>query len=82
MDFSTLLLIAVVVLSLIGLYFYNRGRPAPHGTYDDKKYRSRGSIGGGKRSYDDPDYRSSGSIGGGPEAHDDEKFKSGGSIGR
>ena len=80
MDFTTILII-VAVIALAALYFYNRSRPAPHGTYDDKVVRSSGSIGGGTRAYDDEKVRSSGSIGGGPRAYDDREHTSGGSIG-
>jgi hypothetical protein len=80
MDFTTILII-VVVIALAALYFYNRSRPAPQGTYDDKDVRSSGSIGGGTRAYDDKDVRSSGSIGGGTRAYDTPEQTSGGSIG-
>ena len=62
MDFTTILII-VAVIALAALYFYNRSRPAPHGTYDDKDVRSSGSIGGGPRAYDDREHTSGGSIG-------------------
>jgi hypothetical protein len=75
-------MIILFVLLLVALYFFNRSRPAAPGTYDDPRYRSKGSIGGGQRDYDDPDFRSSGSIGGSKKkAYDDKNFKSGGSIG-
>ena len=44
MDFTTILII-VAVIALAALYFYNRSRPAPHGTYDDREHTSGGSIG-------------------------------------
>ena len=80
MDFTTILII-VAVIALAALYFYNRSRPAPRGTYDDKEVRSSGSIGGGTRAYDDEEVRSSGSIGGGTRAYDTPEHASRGSIG-
>jgi hypothetical protein len=88
MDWTTILGI-ILVIALIALYLYNRNRIEPQGTYDDKDYRSRGSIGGSKeRDYDDPDFRSGGSIGGDPtkekkgtKSYDSPDYKSGGSIG-
>ena len=82
MDFTTIIIIGILLLA--ALYFFNRGRPAPRGTYDHEKRRSGGSIGGAPhRTYDDPKVRSGGSIGGrsGARSHDDDNFKSGGSIG-
>lgn len=76
-----IILIGIVIIALIALYFYNRNKPAPQGTYDDKDLRSDGSIGGGTRAHDDPDLRSSGSIGGGTRGYDSNKVDSGGSIG-
>ena len=73
--------IIVLVIAAIAFFIFRRGRPAPHGTYDDPNVRSSGSIGGGTRAYDDPDVRSSGSIGGGPRAYDNPDVKSEGSIG-
>jgi hypothetical protein len=73
--------IIVLVVAAIAFYIYRRSRPAPHGTYDDPKVRSSGSIGGGTRAYDDKDVRSSGSIGGGPRAYDTPEHHSEGSIG-
>jgi hypothetical protein len=96
MDSTTLLIIVGVILFLVAMYFFNRNRPQPRGTYDDKNYQSGGSIGGGQRTYDDPDFHSGGSIGGtgspsprasgessssGSKTYDDDRFKSGGSIG-
>ncbi|MEZ4731993.1 MAG: hypothetical protein R3E79_33160 [Caldilineaceae bacterium] len=78
---STTILVIVVVVALIAWFFYNRSRPAPRGTYDDKRTRSSGSIGGGNRAYDDPAHRSSGSIGGGSRSYDSPKQESHGSIG-
>ncbi len=87
MDLGTIGII-VVVVALIALFIYNRSRPAPHGTYDDKKVSSSGSIGGGTRAHDDESVRSSGSIGGGAgnrgggvRAYDSESTTSGGTIG-
>lgn len=80
MDLTTIGII-VVVVALIGLFLYNRSRPAPQGTYDDKKVSSSGSIGGGTRAHDDPNVRSSGSIGGGVRAYDTPNETSSGSIG-
>ena len=79
-DSSTIWII-VAVVALLALYFYNRSRPAPRGTYDDKNTRSSGSIGGGDRAYDDKNTRSSGSIGGGDRAYDAPDQSSRGSIG-
>lgn len=79
-DSSTIWII-IAVVALLALYFYNRSRPAPRGTYDDKHTRSSGSIGGGDRAYDDPAHRSSGSIGGGNRAYDAPEHESRGSIG-
>ena len=78
---STMIITIIVLLILLGLYLYNRNKPAPRGTYDDKDHRSSGSIGGGTRAYDDKDHRSSGSIGGGERAYDSPEHKSSGSIG-
>jgi hypothetical protein len=75
------MIIVIAVIALLVWYFFNRNRVAPPGTYDDKDYRSGGSIGGGQRTYDDPDFRSGGSIGGGPRTYDDPDFRSSGSIG-
>lgn len=80
LDSSTIWII-IAVVALLALYFYNRSRPAPRGTYDDKQVRSSGSIGGGNRAYDDPDQRSSGSIGGGQCGYDAPDQESRGSIG-
>jgi hypothetical protein len=80
MDWTTILII-VVALALLALFLYNRSRPAPPGTYNDRDLQSGGSIGGGRRTYDDPDVESSGSIGGGKRAHDDPGLRSRGSIG-
>ncbi len=80
MDTTTIIII-VAVIALIAFYLYNRSKPAPRGTYDDKDVRSSGSIGGGTRAHDDPNVRSSGSIGGGARAHDAPEHTSGGSIG-
>ena len=80
LDSSTIWII-IAVVALLALYFYNRSRPAPRGTYDDKHTRSSGSIGGGSRAYDDPDQRSSGSIGGGQRGYDAPAHESQGSIG-
>ena len=81
MDATTIMLIVVAVILLIGWYFFNRNRVAPRGTYDDENYRSGGSIGGGQRTYDDPDFRSSGTIGGGGPSYDASETESRGSIG-
>ena len=93
MDTTTLIILGVI--ALLAIYLFNRNRVRPRGTYDDKDYRSSGSIGGGP-AYDDEDYRSSGSIGGqrGTRStpastdadsdrprHDSRDFGSGGSIG-
>jgi hypothetical protein len=78
---TTTIIIIVAVIALIAFYLYNRNKPAPHGTYDDKNVRSSGSIGGGTRAHNDPDVRSSGSIGGGTRGHDAPEHTSGGSIG-
>lgn len=80
MDTTTIIVI-IAVLALLGFYLYNRSRPAPRGTYDDKNTRSSGSIGGGTRAHDDPNVRSSGSIGGGTRGHNSPQHSSGGSIG-
>lgn len=80
MDTTTVIII-VAVIALIAFWFYNRNKPAPRGTYDDKNTRSSGSIGGGTRAHDDPNVRSSGSIGGGTRAYDTPDHTSGGSIG-
>ncbi len=80
MDSSTIIII-IVVVALLALYIFRRSRPAPRGTYDDKRARSSGSIGGGTRAYDDPEHRSSGSIGGGQRSYDSPEHKSRGSIG-
>lgn len=80
MDTTTIIVI-VAVLALVGFYLYNRSRPAPRGTYDDKDTRSSGSIGGGTRAHDDPNVRSSGSIGGGTRGNNAPEHSSGGSIG-
>ena len=79
MDWTTILII-IVALVLLALYFYNRSRPAPHGTYNDPNLQSGGSIGGGNHTYDDPNLQSSGSIGGGRRAHDEQGVQSSGSI--
>lgn len=79
-DSSTIWII-VAVVALLALYFYNRSRPAPRGTYDDQHTRSSGSIGGGQRAHDDPAHRSSGSIGGGQRGYDAPEHESRGSIG-
>ena len=79
-DSSTIWII-IAVVALLALYFYNRSRPAPRGTYDDEQVRSSGSIGGGSRAHDDPDHRSSGSIGGGQRSYDAPNQESSGSIG-
>lgn len=96
MDWTTILGIILVVAVIAALYFYNRNRIAPAGSYDDENYRSKGSIGGSKqRAYDDPEVRSGGSIGGSPDkegssqdkeksgtkSYDSPEHKSGGSIG-
>lgn len=78
---SSTVWIVVAVIALLALYFYNRSRPAPRGTYDDKNTRSSGSIGGGDRAYDDKNKRSSGSIGGGQRGYDTPEHESRGSIG-
>ena len=78
---STTIWIIIAVIALVAFFLYNRNRPAPRGTYDDRNTRSSGSIGGGKRSYDDPNHRSSGSIGGGQRGHDDPEHARRGSIG-
>ncbi|HRW06429.1 MAG TPA: hypothetical protein P5121_15100 [Caldilineaceae bacterium] len=78
---TTAILIGIVIIALLAFYFYNRSKPAPRGTYDDKRTRSSGSIGGGTRAHDDPNVRSSGSIGGGTRGHDSPEHRSGGSIG-
>jgi len=82
---TTAILIAIGVVAIVALYLYNRNKPAPHGTYDDKKLRSDGSIGGGTRAHDDPTMRSSGSIGGAApgddRSYDSPDHRSGGSIG-
>jgi hypothetical protein len=76
------MIIAIVaIVALVAFWLFRRGRPAPHGTYDDKDVRSSGSIGGGTRAYDTPEHRSSGSIGGQQRATDSAAHKSGGSIG-
>jgi len=77
----TTILIGVAVVALLALFFYNRSRPAPRGTYNDSDVQSGGSIGGGPRAHDSRDVQSSGSIGGGPRAYDDPDHKSSGSIG-
>lgn len=79
-DSSTIWII-VAVVALLALYFYNRSRPAPRGSYDDKNTRSSGSIGGGDRAYNDAAHRSSGSIGGGQRGYDTPEHESRGSIG-
>jgi len=78
---TTTIIIIIAVIALLGFYLYNRSRPAPRGTYDDKATRSSGSIGGGTRANDDPNVRSSGSIGGGTRGHNSPQHSSGGSIG-
>jgi hypothetical protein len=78
---STTMWIIIGVVALLALFFYNRNRPAPRGTYDDKNVRSSGSIGGGTRAYDDPAHRSSGSIGGAQSGYDSPEHQSSGSIG-
>lgn len=78
---TTMIIIVIAAVALIGFWLYNRNKPAPRGTYDDKNVRSSGSIGGGTRAHDDPNVRSSGSIGGGTRAHDAREHGSGGSIG-
>ena len=78
---TTTIIIVVAVIALIAFWLYNRNKPAPRGTYDDKNVRSSGSIGGGTRAHDDPNVRSSGSIGGGSRAYDTPAHTSGGSIG-
>ncbi len=78
---TTTIVIIVAAIALIAFYLYNRSKPAPRGTYDDKNVRSSGSIGGGTRAHDAPDVRSSGSIGGGTRANDSSAHTSGGSIG-
>lgn len=80
MDTTTIIVIVAVVV-LVGLFLYNRNRPASRGTYDDKNTRSSGSIGGGTRAHDDPEVRSSGSIGGATRGHNSPEHSSGGSIG-
>ena len=80
MDTTTIIVIVAVVV-LIGLFLYNRNRPARRGTYDDKNTRSSGSIGSGTRAHDDPEVRSGGSIGGGARGHNSPQHSSGGSIG-
>lgn len=80
MDSSTIIII-IIVLALLALYLFRRSRPAPRGTYDEKRTRSSGSIGGGTRAYDDPKHRSRGSIGGGQRSYDSPEHKSRGSIG-
>lgn len=78
---TTTIVIIVAIIALIAFYLYNRNKPAPRGTYDDKDLRSNGSIGGGTRAHDDANVRSSGSIGGGTRAYDSPDQSSGGSIG-
>ncbi len=80
MDTTTIIVIVAVVV-LVGLFLFNRNRPARRGTYDDKNTRSSGSIGGGARAHDDPEVRSSGSIGGGTRGNNSPQHSSGGSIG-
>jgi hypothetical protein len=78
MDTTTLIILGIIVL--LGIYLYNRNRVKPRGTYDDKNFRSGGSI-GGNPAHDDKNFRSGGSIGGSSKtAHDSPDFKSGGSI--
>jgi len=78
---STTIWIIIAVVALLAFFLYNRNRPAPPGTYDDRRTRSSGSIGGGDRAYDAPNQRSSGSIGGGQRGHDAPEHESRGSIG-
>lgn len=78
---STTIWIIIAVVALLALFLYNRNRPAPRGTYDDRHARSSGSIGGGDRAYDDPGHRSSGSIGGDQRGYDAPEQESRGSIG-
>ncbi len=78
---TTTIVIIVAIIALIAFYLYNRSKPAPRGTYNDKNTRSSGSIGGGTRAHDDPNVRSSGSIGGGTRSYDSPVHSSGGSIG-
>lgn len=73
--------IIVLVIAAIAFYIYQRSRPAPHGTYNDPKVNSSGSIGGGPKAYDSPEVHSGGSIGGGAKAYDTPEVKSEGSIG-
>ncbi len=80
MDTTTIIVILAVVV-LLGLFLFNRNRPARRGTYDDKNTRSSGSIGGGARAHDDAEVRSSGSIGGGTRGNNSPQHSSGGSIG-
>lgn len=80
MDTTTIIVIVAVVV-LVGLFLFNRNRPARRGTYDDKNTRSSGSIGGGTRANDDPEVRSSGTIGGGTRGNNSPQHSSGGSIG-
>ncbi len=80
MDTTTLIMLGLGAIVLLGIYLYNRNRVKPRGTFDDENYRSGGSIGGGP-AHDDENYRSGGSIGGSSQtAHDSPDFKSGGSI--
>lgn len=78
---DTTWLIILGIIALVALYLYNRNRTPPRGTYDDKNYRSGGSIGGGPGAYDDPDVRSGGSIGSGQSAYDSRDHESSGTIG-
>jgi len=78
---STTIMIIIAVLALLGIYLYNRSRPAPRGTYDDRQLNSGGSIGGGPRAHDDPKLHSSGSIGGKDRGYDSTNHESGGTIG-
>jgi hypothetical protein len=80
MDTTTLIIVGIVAL-LVGLYLFNRSRIPPQGTYDDKNYRSGGSIGGQQSSYDSPDVRSGGSIGGQQSTVDSPDYRSSGTIG-
>jgi hypothetical protein len=80
MDWTTTLIV-IVAVALLAIFFYNRRRPAPRGTYNDRDVQSSGSIGGGPRAYDKPEVQSSGSIGGGKRGHNDPDHQSSGSIG-
>ena len=93
MDFTTLLVIGLIVVVAILLLSRNR-RVGPGGpiysdqtggvdrpTYDDTGYTSSGSFGGDGAEAPPQERSVGGTSGGSGRTHDDPNYRSGGSIG-